>query len=190
MFNRMSEEVLEGVRDKTLKKKFSTKPTPRDEAAGKIYNTNDKKQPYVPVEMLMSCLIGGGLYIKLDGKRQMSTSKSTLLPGFISIEEHHMPLLNPVNNKAAAWEVDMRQGRNPNGGEAVCIVRPRFDTWRVNFSLLIDTEQIEEKRIRELVDISGRRLGLGDFRPQRKGIYGQFKVSCWEAQKETALAAE
>ncbi len=189
LINKMSEDQLLALHTKD-RSKFTASKDPRETANSKLYLTHDTKAPYLPSEMVMACFIGAGLYLKLDGKRQMSTAKSTLLPGFISIEQVYMPLLDPQNGKPAVWEVDMRQGRNPNGGEAVCIIRPRFDRWCFHFSLLVDTAQIDPSRIRELVDISGARLGLGDFRPQRKGVFGQFRVGCWEAEKSLPVAAE
>lgn len=77
------------------------------------------------------------------------------------------------------WEVDLRQGRNPNGGELVVLCRPRFDEWEFTVNVTIDTRQIAEQTMRELFDIAGVRCGLGDFRPNRKGIFGQFIVEKW-----------
>jgi hypothetical protein len=178
LVNRMTPEQLDGLRHPGgRRKKFTVPKEPREEAEGKVYATHDGK-PYLPTENLMACLISAGMYIKLDGKRQMSTAKSTLLPGFLSIEDPFLLLLNS-GGAPAAWEVDMRQGRNPNGGEAVCIIRPRFDSWSFRASLLADTDSISENMIRELVDIAGSRIGLCDFRPQRRGIYGKYKVTNW-----------
>jgi len=114
------------------------------------------------------------------GKRQMSTKQSTLLPAFLTVEDPYLPLVGQEGGPAA-WEVDMRQGRNPNGGEAVCIIRPRFDSWSIDLSLQIDADSIAESLIRQLVDIAGSRIGLGDFRPQRRGVFGKFRVDRWEA---------
>lgn len=176
LMNRMTDEQLLALHTKE-KRKFTAPKEPREAAGLKVYQTRDGR-PYLPTENFMACLIAAGVYIKLDGKRQMSTAKSTLLPGFLTVEDPYLPLLDG-EGKPAVWEVDMRQGRNPNGGEAVCIVRPRFDTWSLAASLLIDADSIGENAIRELVDIAGSRIGLGDFRPQRRGIFGKFKVTRW-----------
>lgn len=189
LMNRMTEAELEGLRTKE-KKKFKASPPadPREQAKPKAY-LDQNGHPYLPCENYMACLIGAGMYIKLDGKRQMSTSKSTLLPGFMALENAVLPLLDPKDGKPAPWEVDIRKGTNPNGGEAVCLVRPRFDRWMFETSIMVDTDQINEKVIRELIDIAGARVGLGDFRPARKGIFGRFKVTRWE-RAALAEAAE
>lgn len=172
LMNRISNETLEGVRRKE-RKKFVAPKDPREEAEKKVYRTNDGAF-FWPTENMMACLVAAGIYIKLDGKRQMTTSKSTLLPGFMSVEDSYLRFVSD------GWDVDMRPGRNPNGGEMVCLVRPRFNKWEIPMTILIDDEQISPDRIRELFDRAGSNLGLGDFRPQRKGIYGRFRVDEWK----------
>lgn len=131
----------------------------------------------------MSALIAAGQAVRLEGKRQISTAKSTVLPAFLTLLDLRMPLSHQQ------WEVDMRGGVNPNGTEGICIVRPRFDKWGFEANVLIENDEIDESKIRELFDKAGSRMGLGDFRPQRKGIFGKFRVVCWE-RVEQASAAE
>jgi hypothetical protein len=186
----MSEEQLWALGPgKGQKDKFVAPKEPRDVAKQKAYLTSEGA-PYVGGETFMACLIAAGAFVKLDGKRQMSSAKATLLPGFLAIEDAYMLLRHPRKDEAAKWEVDMRQGRNPNGGEAVCCIRPRYDEWCFTVTAALDTDQLAEKVFRELFDLAGSRCGLGDFRPQRRGIFGRFKVACWEVLQEEQLAAE
>jgi hypothetical protein len=125
--------------------------------------------------MLMSSLIAAGQFVRLEGRRQISTAKSTTLPAFLTLLDSTLALPHQQ------WEVDMRGGVNPGaGGGAVCIVRPRFDKWGFEVNVLIENEEIDEALIRELFDKAGVRMGLGDFRPARKGTFGKFRVVCWE----------
>jgi hypothetical protein len=188
--NRMSESTLEGLRTKvkTAKNKdVGHVRTPRQDAEGKVYTHDDK--PMIPGENLMSCLIAAGVFVRLDAKRQISTGKGTLLPGLMSLLDFIVPLLDPDTGKPSKWEPDVRQGRNPNGGEAVAICRPRFDRWSFSVRIEIDPNEIGENAIRGLWDLAGKRIGLGDFRPARKGIFGQFCVEHW-TRKEERVAAE
>jgi hypothetical protein len=184
LVNKMDADTLEQLRTKTKAPKtkaIGSTLTPREDAERKLYIAEDG--PYLPGTMLMSCLIEAGKHVRLDGKRQISTTKSTVLPGFLSLLTPTLRLVKPDTDKAAAWEADVMQGRNPNGGEAVAICRPRFDEWALDFRVDIAETEIGENTIRELVDKAGRRCGLGDFRPQRKGIFGQFVVDCWEREE-------
>jgi hypothetical protein len=188
--NRMTPEELQRLHDKTKAPKSAGRPSPEDVAASKVYTANG--QPCLPVENLMSCLIEAGKFIRLDGKRQLSTSDSTILPGLLTIEDEILPLLkyddakDPTTWGIATWQYDMRQGRNPNGGEAVCIIRPRFDRWAVRMTVQMDTDSLAEDQFRQLFDHAGRRIGIGDFRPERKGIFGQFVVNLWASAPAVA----
>lgn len=188
LMNRVTEETLLGLRDKTKKAKNAPRPEdPREEAEPKVHRLADGR-PHLPIGALFASLVEAGKYVRLDGKRQVSTASSTILPAFMSIESKTLPLVNHLDKKGAAWEVDMQPGKNPNGGELVCIVRPRFDVWAFEANILIDTKEISENQIRTLWDYAGRRVGLLDFRPQRKGTYGQFVVDRWEVQRAKKAA--
>lgn len=191
LMNRMSMETLEQIRTKAKKSKTASRPAvPRDEAAPKVYTDADGS-PYIPTENLLSCLIAAGQFVRLDGKRQVSNAKSTSLPAFLSLEDKTLPLFIHGADTVPAWEVDMRPGRNPNGGEAVCLVRPRFDSWAFRVTVSVDLDEIGINIARELFDVAGKRIGLGDFRPARKGMYGKFQVVSWEEKEySAALAAE
>lgn len=188
LMNRMTPETLENIRTKAKKPKSAqTALTPREEAAPKVYQDSDGN-PYIPTENLLACLIGAGSYVRLDGKRQVSSAKSTTLPAFLSLEEAMLPLSLPNAEGVAAWEVDMRPGRNPNGGEAVCLVRPRFDRWSFKVTCLVDTREVSMQLVRQIFDYAGKRIGLGDFRPARKGMFGQFAVMHWTELKASVAA--
>lgn len=189
--NRMDESTLEGLRTKIKKPKaanIGNTRTPREEAAPKVHLHGDA--PIIPGENLMSCLIAAGVFVRLDAKRQVSTGKATLLPGLMSLLDLVLPLYEPDTKKAAKWEPDIRLGRNPNGGEAVCLCRPRFDTWSFHARIIIEENEIGENTIRDLWDKAGKRVGLGDFRPSRKGVFGRFVVEKWERMAEHEAAAE
>lgn len=186
LYNRMTMEQLDGLRTKEKKSKNAPRPKdPRVEATPKVHQTEDGL-PIVPDEMLFACLVNAGVFVRLDGKRQVSTKESTTLPAFLEIEDKVILLENP-DGGTPKWEVDMRQGKNPNGGEAVCIVRPRFDLWAFEITIQIDDAEVGEDLMRELFDKAGKRMGLGDFRPQKKGRYGKFVVDKWDRIVEEIL---
>src|SRR5262245_15834715 len=115
LFNRKTPEMLQELWDKTKKPKTAGRPPPRDHCEKLLHRTSDGVF-YLPAEMLFASLVAAGQFVRLDGKRQMSTAKSTALPSFLTLLDAAMPLSHQQ------WEVDMRGGVNPNGGEAVAIV--------------------------------------------------------------------
>lgn len=187
---RMTEDVLEGLRTgrkKPVAAKIGKTRTPRDEAEEKLHTLDGV--PIIPGQNMMACLIAAGIFVRLDGKRQISTGKATVLPGLMWLLDPVIQLHDPDSKKSPRWEVDIRRGRNPNGGQSVCICRPRFDLWAFTCRVDIDEEEIGEVAIRDLWDKAGKRVGLGDFRPSRKGIFGQFVVERWVREEGKASAA-
>lgn len=189
MQNKMGMDQLLALRDKTGKKsKTQARPSLEEEARGHIHLNGDGK-PCIPAYMLMSTLISAGVFIRLDQKRQLSTKDSSMLPGLLFLEGESFPLLMPDTGKEskwgfAPWRYEVRQGRNPNGGEAVCIVRPLFEKWAIHFTAVIDNDTLPEDTFLRLFTLAGTRIGIGDFRPSRKGTFGMFAVTRWEGLEE------
>ena len=53
--------------------------------------------------------------------------------------------------------------------------RAKFDCpWSCEFDLDCDDELVSEQFLVQWLDIAGRRIGLGDWRPEKSGQYGRF----------------
>lgn len=179
LMNAMSEDELLRLWTKEKAAKTAERPTPEEAARGKIYRTPDG-HPEVPTKNLFAAMVSAGRYVRMDGKKQVSTAKSTVLPSLLSIEDPQIPLYKPGTDTAATWEVDLQQGRNPNGGEAVCVVRPRFDQWEIRFVIEVNLAECKEAHAREIVGKACSNIGLMDFRPERKGTFGRSDITLWE----------
>jgi hypothetical protein len=179
LINAMPHDALLGLWTGNKPAKTAERPEPREWADAHLHKLPDGR-PCVPPRMLYASLIGAGQFVRLDGKRQVSTGSSTTLPGLMTLTSFELPILKPGSDEAAPWEVDIQQGRNPNGGEAVCIIRPCFYAWQIHAELLVDRKTFPLESARGLVELAGRRMGLGDFRPNRKGMYGCFAITLWK----------
>lgn len=177
--NAMPHDVLLSLWTREKAAKTAERPDPREYAASRIHKLSDGRA-CVPPGMLYASLIAAGQFVRLDGKRQVSSAASTNLPGLMTLETFQIPILLPGSESEATWEVDIQQGRNPNGGEAVCIIRPCFYQWEIHVELHIDRKTFPVETARTLVELAGRRAGIGDFRPNRKGIYGRFAITNWK----------
>jgi len=62
--------------------------------------------------------------------------------------------------------------------------RARLEDWTLNFDLEIDETIIPVDQLAEVIADSGRRAGLGDFRPPKGGPFGRFIVTKWKVQGE------
>ncbi len=147
--------------------------TPQEQADQSLYRDEDGNL-IIPQPNLFKCLIEGGRFFKA-GKSKITTMKSSLLPACMAIDPINIPLLHNE-----PWTVDTRPVRIPSTGGRILRHRPLFEDWKLQFTVDLDTDIIGKKLYREIVDAAGKRIGLGEFRPDCKGPYGRFKVTEWK----------
>lgn len=177
LMNRFHEAAQQASSAGTSAVLLGKKGTPKEQAAPKVYS-DSQGRPVVPGPNIFAAIVQAGTFIKA-GKSKVTTAKSSIVPAGLSMVELEC-LLTPRD-----WEVDSRAVVIPSTGGRVMAHRPRFDAWKVSFTLDVDTTVFNEAVVRELVDFAGQRVGLGDFRPARKGPFGRFKVTSWKTSKST-----
>ena len=152
------------------------KGEPYEQAEDCLYKSTDGR-PTVPQPNLFACIMAAGKFFK-DGKNKITTTKSSILTGCVDIHGVEFPIdyKNP-------WTVDTRPVRIPSTGGRILRHRPKFDDWKLSFMVSLDTSIMHEKTFREIVDAAGKRIGLGDFRPDCKGPFGKFVVTKWIIEK-------
>lgn len=156
------------------------KGTPREQAEPKRY-VDKGGFLVIPGVNMFRCIIDAGKYLK-TGKSKVTTQKSSLVPSFLALEELECPIT--VDGKRTKdFEVDSRSVVIPATGGRIMAHRPRLDEWDLSFTLTLDEKEAELALVRTLVDYAGSKIGLGDFRPDRKGPFGKFKVVLWETTK-------
>ncbi len=170
--NRFHEAAQQKVENGNSTVFVGHKGTPREQAESKLYRDSDGRC-VMPGPNLFASLIEAGKFIKA-GKSKLSTNRSSLVPAGLAVEQIEM-LIQP-----GKWEVDSRAVVVPSTGGRIMCHRPRFDAWRISVDLAVDETMFGEPVVRDLVDFAGSRVGLGDFRPQRRGPFGRFKVVSWK----------
>ena len=58
--------------------------------------------------------------------------------------------------------------------------RARFMEWSCTFRVEVDDELCDQDQLADWLDIAGRRIGLGDWRPEKSGHHGRFEVESIE----------
>jgi hypothetical protein len=158
------------------------KGTPREQASKKVY-VDEQGIVHVPGTNIFRAIIDAGVFHKA-GRSKIPTQKSSLVPAAVNLVDLTCPLLGQP-----AWEVDSRSVVIPSTGGRIMCHRPRFDRWSISFGLEVDLGMFAMPLVRQLLDDAGKRIGLGDFRPARKGPFGRFVVTKWEIEKEEKKAA-
>lgn len=148
---------------------------PKEQAQSKLYISEATGKEVIPGPNLFRCIIDGGKFFK-NGKSKVTTLKNSIIPACLTVEEFEIEIIhkNP-------WEVDTRAVRIPSTGGRILAHRPCFHDWELEFCLDLDEEIMGVKLLRKIVDSAGKRIGLGDFRPDCKGPFGKFVVVKWEA---------
>ena len=160
--------------------------TPLEIAESKLYKGLDGTL-MVPQPNIMRCIVDGGYFHKI-GKKQVTTKESSLVYACLNIEGVEIKI-----HHRQPWKVDTRPVVIPATKGRILAHRPIFDDWEVEFTVELDTTIMGAQLLRKIVDDAGKRIGLGELRPARKGPYGRFVVVRWEEEEtpiEIAEAAE
>lgn len=128
----------------------------------------DGALPYLPAENIRQSLIAAAGRHKIGRKAASSDAAAALY-----IEPDAIPLLGE-------WVIDKRPVVIPATRGRIIRVRPRFDYWSLRFVLNVETTLISLSLVRKIVDDAGNYVGVGDFRPAKKGPYGRFTVTLWK----------
>lgn len=153
--------------------------TPKQVAESKLIRVDGKL--VVPTQYLYSCLVEAGRDVELKPRKKISTIESTLLYSLMDIEGEFLPLTNGVDDQEPTWKTDKRLTRNKDK-QGLPAFRPRFDHWSLAMVLNYDQVQVKDEKMRELFAAAGK-IGIGPFRPQCRGPFGQFVVQSWEVRE-------
>jgi hypothetical protein len=132
----------------------------------KLY-MDGKGNPYVPATYIRNCLIEAGKSVKVQGKGKATYSK--LMGSTIMIVPDAI-LITP-----GTWEPYTITAVNPMTHGRMTVTRPKFNQWKLKFSI-IASDDISEDKLAAIVEEAGRFVGIGDWRPQKKGMFGKFIV--------------
>ncbi|MDP9113885.1 MAG: hypothetical protein M3O20_09395 [Acidobacteriota bacterium] len=147
----------------------------------------------VPSEYIMRCMMGGAAQVPTGkGKGTFKAqSQSGLLcsefhwPLLINGKEIQMSAINQLMNLETFQEhveaardlgFSLFTKRAKIGTSKHIRVRPRFDNWSTAGEIVIVDDQISKTVLQQILDISGRLKGLGDWRPgaPTPGPFGMF----------------
>lgn len=176
--NRFTETAEQAVSNAGKRTLNGHKGTPREQAEPKSYRDRDGRF-IIPGPNVFRAIIDAGKFSK-SGKSKLTTQKSSMIPAFASLDNLECVLTDHEDRPLADFEVDSRAVVIPATGGRIMAHRPRFDEWQTRFTLQLDTTECDERLMRSIVDDAGSKIGLGDFRPDRKGPFGKFTVIHWE----------
>ena len=136
----------------------------------RAYKTKDGLY-YQPSEMVEAAMVKAAVNYRLEGKK---TYKDLIKSGII---------ISPaelIHKEQKKWKVDARWGVNKNTRGAIWVVRPRIDTWEIDFTMeILQDERIDTDIAKEILSYAGLYVGVGAWRPK----FGRFEITKWKEGK-------
>ena len=153
--------------------------TPREQAEKVAYRHPDGTF-YISAFAIPNAMGAAGTNYKMPGSRK---SMRFIVPSAIRIFEPTITVMNG-SGPATDYEVDSRPVTIPATKGRVMRHRPRFDCWGLKFSIGVDDTLMNVEDAHMLLEQSGLSIGIGDFRPEKRGPFGTFRVTRFEEQAE------
>lgn len=178
-FTEANEIAVSGGTSVTLR---GDKGTPREQAEQKRYCDKEGRL-FIPGPNIFTTLVQAGVFHKA-GKSKLTTMKTSLVPAGITVTDLVCPLVDDKGKAITNFEVDSRSVVIPSTGGRIMCHRPRIDKWNCKVNIDVDTTMFSPKLVRALFDDAGKKIGIGDYRPARKGPFGKFVVIRWVEKAE------
>jgi hypothetical protein len=122
---------------------------------------------YQPATHLERALIEAGKKLKVKGSGKATYSK--LFGSMVTIPNLDIPHL------LKEWEFHKALVVIPSTKGRVMRYRPMLKDWELEF--IVDVEdEIDASAVKEAFEIAGKYVGIGDWRPEKKGKFGKFQV--------------
>jgi len=148
---------------------------PRAEAKKNAYIAEDGTF-YFSAFSIPNAMGSAGSNHKMKGSRK---TLRFVVPSAVRVTKDTITILN---GKGAAkdFEVDGRPVTIPATKGRVMRYRPRFDCWGARFELKVNDNMISTDDAHMLLNEAGESIGIGDFRPEKRGPFGCFRVTEWK----------
>lgn len=149
-----------------------TKPDPREQARKRAYIADDGTF-FFNAYAIPACMTNAGAEHKMRGSRK---TLRFIVPSAVSVMSDGITILNGDGGPAKDFEVDSRPVTIPSTKGKIMMHRPRFDNWGAKFEIRLNDAMLPIEQAHQLLTEAGQTIGIGDFRPQKRGPFGTFRV--------------
>jgi len=165
LFNRFRDTQIEG------KSKKRTGAMAEFDIEDKLYQ-DEKGKTQLPAVYLKNCIVEASKQFKIVGKGKSTYSK--LIASTIEINPFYIEL------KADKYEVFRISAVNPMTKGRMMIERPMYKKWNASFEIILNDEAVPTSVINEILEHAGKYVGVGDWRPEKKGMFGKFIITSFK----------
>jgi len=167
LFNRFRDTAIEG------KSKKRTGALAETEIEDKLY-LDEKGNPQLPSVYLKNSITEASKQFKIVGKGKSTYSK--LVASTVDIEPFMIDL------KSGKYEVFRISAVNPMTKGRMMTERPKYIKWKAEFEIILNDPAVPVSVINEILEHSGKYVGIGDWRPEKKGMFGKFMITSFKKQ--------
>ena len=125
--------------------------------------------PTIPEAAIRACIETGARKLK-QGPQVREGLIVTEIVSFDYDRERYGVTTDELG-KTAQFTVPVKVGQS-----RIERTRAKFDEWSLTFRVDTDEELVDQSQLASWLDIAGRRIGLGDWRPEKSGTYGRFET--------------
>jgi hypothetical protein len=148
---------------------------PRQEATKNAYIAQDGTF-FFNAFAIPSSMGNAGSNHKARGSRK---SLRFVVPSAVRMMTDAITIMNG-SGPAKDFEVDARPVTIPATKGRVMRYRPRFDCWGAKFEMMVNDDLLSVEMAHQLLNEAGQSIGIGDFRPEKRGPFGTFRVTKFE----------
>lgn len=142
-----------------------------DDVESYLYRCEENGTICQPATHLIGALKRAGVKFQIPGQGK-TTYKNLMGSGAVFIEP------DMIEHENQEWEIDRRPVVIQRA--RVTRSRPMFKKWALSFTAEIDEDELPKSVLNEILEYAGRRVGIGDFRPDKGGPFGRFIVTTFE----------
>jgi len=149
-------------------------PKPEDEAERATYQDEEGNLVF-PMAAIPSAILYAAIGYKI-GRRGAKSVLAGALLNFTSLDGdvEWLPLTDHNGVPQTEYEIDIR--RVVIQRSAILRARPKLKEWQTELIITFDEQFVDRETVLLTLKRAGVVAGLGDFRPQRGGLFGRFEV--------------
>jgi len=167
LFNRFRDVAIEG------KSKKRTGAMAETDIEDKLYQ-DEKGKTLLPSVYIKNCITEASKQFKIVGKGKATYSK--LVASTVDIE----PFM--IEMGVGKYDVFRISAVNPMTKGRMMTERPRYTKWKASFEIVLNDPSVPISVINEILEHSGKYVGIGDWRPGKKGMFGKFLIAQFKEQ--------
>jgi hypothetical protein len=169
LFNRFRDTAIEG------KSKKRTGAMEESDIEDKLYKDENGKVQ-LPAVYLKNAITESAKQFKIVGKNKATYSK--IVGSSVEVQPFYIEL------DVGKYEVFRISAVNPMTKGRMMTERPKFDKWSATFQIILNDNQVDVSVMNEILEHAGKYVGVGDWRPEKKGMFGKFMITSYKVEKK------